>query len=225
MSNRMNPRLPRLTPRFAALRKQEERSPTLDGLRGLAILLVVVWHYVGVPLPPAGVHQDGSTWIPTAKGALIICRGGVDVFFVLSGYLIAGILLRNQHSRRYYAPFFIRRACRILPLYSVLVAVFIMCRIAGYEGVLFDGPIPLAAYITMTQNYGMAAMGTYGAVWLSATWSLAIEEQFYLLFPALVRILGRWLPALLAAGIVGAPLLRLEPVMHFERERTCTFDH
>jgi len=191
------------------------RVTELDGVRGMAILFVLLWHYVGIPLSPAGIHLNPDQWIPSIKLSMILLRSGVDLFFVLSGFLITGILIDHRASRIYYRPFFARRICRIFPLYYVLFLIFAGARFAGVRGPFFDGPIPLMSYATMTQNYFMAGYGTYGAIWLGATWSLAIEEQFYLLFPFVVRHSRRSLPWLFVVGIVGAPALRIWCYHHF----------
>lgn len=189
----------------------------LDGVRGLAILFILIWHFVGIPFPPAGMTQIHQ-WIPSFKGSLIIFRSGVDLFFVLSGFLIGGILIDQRHSDSYYRTFYVRRLFRIIPLYYALLLAFIVSIAVGRQGPLFDGPIPLASYATLTQNYFMAHLGTYGAVWLAATWSLAIEEQFYIGFPLIVRRSRITLPWLFLAGIVGAPLLRIWCYRHFHND-------
>jgi peptidoglycan/LPS O-acetylase OafA/YrhL len=186
------------------------RLAELDGLRGIAIASVLIWHYLGIPLPPAGVAiASPETWLPDFKQSLVIFRSGVDLFFVLSGFLIGGILVDYRSSPNYYRTFYLRRICRIFPLYYGLVAWFIVARALGAEGELFDGPIPALAYLSFTQNYFMVAHSTYGAAWLGATWSLAIEEQFYLLFPFIVRWTRSSLPWLLACAVLGAPVLRI----------------
>jgi len=149
------------------------RRPELDGLRGIAILLVIAQHYVvDVWKVPAGRGFHLAA-LPTK-----LAWTGVDLFFVLSGYLLGGILLANVESSTFFRTFYARRAYRILPLYLVLIA-------ACYA--LSPTRPPLLRYLTFTQNFWMAAAGTLGAVSLAVTWSLALEEQFYLILPAIVR--------------------------------------
>lgn len=180
------------------------RVVELDGLRGFAILFVLIWHYIGLLLR--------VTWpeLLPLKFSLIIFRSGVDLFFVLSGFLIAGILLDNRGSPHYFRTFYARRFLRIFPIYYLTVLVFAGFKIAGATGYLFDGEVPLWSYLTLTQNYPMVHHQSYGANWLAVTWSLAVEEQFYLLFPLLVRWAS---PTVLVrcfvAGVIGAPLLRV----------------
>jgi len=192
----------------------EKSSPSgriaeLDGLRGLAILMVLLYHYVYKRVDPAAN--------PGIEDALFFLRlgwSGVDLFFVLSGYLIGGILLDAKYSPRFFQTFFIRRICRIFPLYySVLILFAIAERVLGTDvrfAWLLGAPLPIWSYATYMQNWVMAAYSTFGSNWMGATWSLAIEEQFYVTLPFLVRYCSRaTLTAVLAAGVCLAPLLRL----------------
>ncbi len=161
--------------------------PALDGVRGMAILLVIVWHYVQGQLSPAG-----GAWQMWLKQALGFTWSGVDLFFVLSGFLIAGILLDNQGKAGYFRTFYIRRACRILPLYYVNVLIFMLLgslSLYQHPGLypLFQvTPVPEWSYALFVQNLFMGASNSFGPGWLSVTWSLAVEEQFYLLLPFIV---------------------------------------
>ncbi len=190
-----------------------DRILELDGLRGVAILLVLVWHYVSIPL----VAPTGSA-LAAIKDALVVCRSGVDLFFVLSGFLITGLLLDHRQRKGYFGVFYARRALRIMPLYYLLVVAFIAIRIGGATSVLFDGPIPLWSYLAFTQNYLMAELETYGAVWLGGTWSLAIEEQFYLVFPFLVRFCSGRFIWIVGLGLLGAPALRIASYLHSQTD-------
>src|SRR6266404_4822708 len=92
----------------------DRHAPVLDGVRGIAILLVMVFHYV------TGEHH-----LPVLKQAFLAARSGwlgVDLFFVLSGFLITGILLKTKGRPRYYRNFYIRRTLRIFPLYYAALA-------------------------------------------------------------------------------------------------------
>jgi peptidoglycan/LPS O-acetylase OafA/YrhL len=104
------------------------RIPELDGIRGLAILLVLVWHYFG--------HFEGvlqRSWQAYALATLRLSWSGVDLFFVLSGFLIGGILYDAKDSKSYYQTFYRRRILRIFPLYFLWIALFI-------TGLKFVGP-------------------------------------------------------------------------------------
>jgi peptidoglycan/LPS O-acetylase OafA/YrhL len=177
------------------------RVKELDGLRAIAILSVVAWHYLG-----AGDGPSSTPW-----RIFIVGRTGVDLFFVLSGYLITGILLANRGSSNYFAAFYGRRSFRILPIYFGMVAIYLAGRqLGGSARVLFDGTLPWWSYLIGLQNFWMAAEQTYGAYWLGGTWSLAIEEQFYLVFPLVVYFAPpRILPRLLIALLVLCPLGRI----------------
>jgi peptidoglycan/LPS O-acetylase OafA/YrhL len=183
------------------------RIPQLDGLRGVAIAMVVVFHYswaeVGVPPRFPG---------PLAS-ALDLGWAGVDLFFVLSGFLIGGILLDARESPNYFRVFYRRRVCRIFPAYFAFLIVFLLAahftRSPEVQR-LFTPAIPWPAVATFTQNFWMAIHNQEGAVALNPTWSLAVEEQFYLTLPAIIYFVKpRSLMKVLAGGIVLAPLIRM----------------
>ncbi len=185
------------------------RIPELDGLRGVAILLVLSWHFLDGLLAGAPLLVRHL-----AASANRFSFSGVDLFFVLSGFLIGGILLDHRRSAHYFRAFYLRRFFRIVPIYGVLIALFVVLRHSARSAKLqwlFDEALPIWPYLTMTQNFAMARAGTFGAQWLGPTWSLAVEEQFYLVLPFLIRFVPRrvvWLPlALLAAA---APLIRAQ---------------
>jgi peptidoglycan/LPS O-acetylase OafA/YrhL len=156
----------------------------LDALRALAIVLVIVAHY---PKPEGGlaIRVLNFGWI------------GVDLFFVLSGYLIAGQLFAAVAVGREVSlsAFYIRRFLRTLPNYYVVLAVY------GFLPVLLSAipATPLGKYTIFAQNFGVPAV-------FSPSWSLCVEEQFYLFFPIVVLLLtrSRWagLGGSIAAGIL-----------------------
>ena len=185
------------------------RVTALDGLRGVAVLLVVVMHYyTRVPTP------DGSlvNLVLRSAGNLFFC--GVDLFFVLSGYFIGGILLDYRESPALLPAFYARRGLRILPLYAILLASFFIARripglTAVEHGRYFWSRIADWNFFVFTQNIAAAAQRDIGPYWLGPTWSLAVEEQFYLLMPVVVRLFTR--PQLIrwcVAGIIGSAVLR-----------------
>lgn len=162
-----------------------ERVPALDGVRGWAIVLVLLWHYVAMQL--MGVP---GTAVNLLRQSLGLCWSGVDLFFVLSGFLIGGILVDNRASANYFKSFYIRRTCRIFPLYYGWLLLGGMALAAGLTTGIENwhvSDVPLWCYFLYVQNIGFAAVGTLGSAWLGVTWSLAIEEQFYLLLPLFVR--------------------------------------
>jgi peptidoglycan/LPS O-acetylase OafA/YrhL len=191
-------------------RENAKRIPELDGLRGLAILLVLIWHF------GCDANSAGSHWTFYLIDAGSLFWSGVDLFFVLSGFLIGGILLDARNSPNYFKAFYTRRVFRILPIYVFVVAAFYLFRAAGVPGRiagsdwLFGPTVPWYAYATFTQNIGYAIGQPNLAFWLAATWSLAVEEQFYLILPAVIWFVSeKWLPYFLGCAIVAAPLLRL----------------
>jgi len=165
----------------------------LDGLRGLAVLMVILFHAL-----------MSARWLgPVARTGWI----GVDLFFVLSGFLITRILLQQKDSPN-LRNFYWRRALRIWPLYLLLLifTVAVAPRLPAVP------PIPPIQdwfwyWATLIQNFVPAALEPWP---LTVTWSLAVEEQFYLLWPVLVIALSaRTFRLLVAAIIVGSPVLRV----------------
>lgn len=179
----------------------QRRIPELDGLRAIAVTMVVLWHYVGIP---AG--DDSWLFLFFRLG-----RSGVDLFFVLSGFLITSILIESRGRSDYYTSFYLRRALRILPLYAVMLLIYYAARWHGAgPAELFGGRFPDWTYALFLQNLVAGFSGNYGPMWLAATWSLAVEEQFYLLFPLVIAFVpfSRW-PLVLVLTILAAGLVRI----------------
>lgn len=160
---------------------------SLDGLRAIAIL-VVVWHHAALPV---------AGWRVTGRGFL-----GVDLFFVISGFLIVTLLLRERRRTGTISlrGFYVRRFLRIFPPFYLMLAVVgataLLKRGHGSADVLRD--LPFAAFY-VSNLVPMSSM-------LAITWSLSVEEQFYLVVPAVVRYAHRALKALLPAAYVAASL-------------------
>ena len=167
------------------------RVPEWDGVRGLAILLVVFYHYIY-----GAVEHDSGALAGMIRTGFSLSWSGVDLFFVLSGFLIGGILMRQHGSGNYFKTFYIRRVCRIVPLYFawlilflILAAVIATANDASWSAALFNREIPHFSrwgYFLFLQNFATAKTGVFGSAWLAPTWSLAVEEQFYLLLPLLL---------------------------------------
>jgi peptidoglycan/LPS O-acetylase OafA/YrhL len=171
--------------------------PELQGLRGIAVLLVFAYH----------CHPRlTGTFV---YGASLWGWVGVNLFFVLSGFLITSILLESSGKPRYFRNFYGRRALRIWPVY---ILVLVVCYL---NAPWFIGPsiwdavrtAPWWAYILFLQNLFHLTLPPS----IGPTWSLAIEEQYYFLWAPLVRFLRRpWMLAvLLTCALVGSPLFRL----------------
>ena len=183
------------------------RIPELDGVRGVACLLVILWHYVC-----GRVGFEPGTIGHYFKATLRMTYTGVDLFFVLSGFLLGGILIEQRLAPNLLRVFYARRACRLLPLYFAWLGLFLALRpwLADRPGGnwMFAASLPAWTYATYLQNFFMAHSGL-GSNWLGVTWSLAVEEQFYLLLPAFVLLAPpRWLPWLSAVLVVVAPVFR-----------------
>ena len=108
------------------LASSSRRIPQLDGLRGIAILLVVLLHYTMF-----SVHESKYIWLNKLMRICGFGWSGVDLFFVLPGFLIGGILLEAKNSERYFRTFYVRRVCRIFPLYYAWLLVFVVVLVAG----------------------------------------------------------------------------------------------
>jgi len=180
-------------------REQAERDSALDGVRGLAVLMILLLH--GFTVAP---HGPLTGLLHNAVESLFI---GVDLFFVLSGFLITSILLRARGSPGYFRQFYWRRSLRIFPAYLLLV--FASCVLLP---LLLD-PVSAAAlrgatlpHLLYVQNLVAAARGPMPPE-LSHLWSLAIEEQFYLLWPLTVLLVPPRRLAAVCAGLFLASCL------------------
>ncbi len=189
-----------------AIQLSTHRDAELDGLRGLAVGMVLAWHFIGIPA------WASEGWAFQALFRIFLLGGaGVNLFFVLSGFLITRIVIsRKQSNPRFLQAFYARRALRILPPYLLLVTIFwATVWIGGVQNQVFNDQISLWRFLTFTQNYWMAANASYGPDGISVTWSVAIEEQYYLVFPVLALILPKTrLPAFLACTAVTSVVWR-----------------
>ena len=175
-------------PTFDSLQKPlRGHIPALDGIRGCAILMVMIFHFGSVlkPTGPAGIAYysiKSPGW------------SGVDLFFVLSGFLITGILLASKDSANYFQSFYMRRILRIFPLYySIVFLNFLLLTFSPLARHLAlrahtDAGIQWY-YLFYLQNWIIEPLQPIRT--LEHFWSLAIEEQFYLVWPMLVYLTSR----------------------------------
>jgi peptidoglycan/LPS O-acetylase OafA/YrhL len=187
------------------------RIPQLDGLRGIAILLVISLHYLN-----DASHGPFGSLLYRFGCAFRLGWAGVDLFFVLSGFLIGGILLDARESENYFQTFYLRRFFRILPIYYLWLALFIVAAFlfGSSVGTVYanDQSVVklLPAYFLFLQNYLQLPFASFAWLWLAVAWSLGVEEQFYLVSPPLVRFLSiRKLKSVLIATLFVAPFLRV----------------
>ena len=164
--------------------RDSARDTALDGLRGIAILLVYVFHYGGgltSSTPPVRLfgYLTQAGWV------------GVDLFFALSGYLITGLFWADRASPHCLRNFYARRALRILPLYfgALILAAVVAAAVAELAGAPLRTLRPLLLYAGFLQNvppFVQTALHYPPPLPLYHLWSLAVEEQFYLLWPLLL---------------------------------------
>jgi peptidoglycan/LPS O-acetylase OafA/YrhL len=176
----------------------------LDGVRGLAILLVTVYRILKELPATDNVVVNGL------KTASLMGEKGVDLFFVLSGFLITSILLETREKPRYFRNFMARRALRIFPLYFVALALFLWLVPMMTGLTTFDGARANQLYLwTYMSNVYMSWTNSWCFGPLDHFWSLAVEEHFYLVWPAIVFVLpARWLTRFCIGTIVIVGVLR-----------------
>lgn len=199
--------------------RDTKRLDELDGIRGFGALVVVLFHYAHLI-----TRQSPPSALKSAADYLGWTIGIMDLFFILSGFLIAGALYDTRDKPGYFKTFYLRRILRIFPLYYAVVGAFLVVRLVAWAGGLealhwlIQRPVGTlaaadglwwASYLLYLQNFAMAGASEYGAYWLSPTWSLAVEEQFYLGLPLLIRYVPpQRLRATVIGFIIAAPLLR-----------------
>ena len=179
------------------------RIDCLDGIRASAALMVMFFHFVG--------HHGEPAWLVQAA---VIGQTGVDLFFVLSGFLITRILLRSRDTPHFFKNFYVRRTLRIFPLYYAFLTIyfFLLPRIFG-AAVLPPGS-PWWSWLFLEN-----VPATFPALLSSGPthfWSLAVEEQFYLGWPFMVFILSRKNFARLVYASLLVPLLLRVLFLHDE---------
>jgi peptidoglycan/LPS O-acetylase OafA/YrhL len=171
--------------------------PELQGLRGIAVIAVVLYH---------SHPRFEGTWFYRAS---LWGWTGVNLFFVLSGFLITSILIEARGKAHYFRNFYGRRALRIWPVYVLVLAICYL-NAPSLVGLRMGQALRIApwwAYLLFVQNLFHLTLPPA----MGPTWSLAIEEQYYVVWAPIVRVLERpWaLAIVLASAMVAAPLFRM----------------
>jgi peptidoglycan/LPS O-acetylase OafA/YrhL len=152
---------------------KDTRIVELDGLRGVAALMVLASHYFAES--PHGIRALALGWL------------GVHIFFVLSGFLIGSIILEQHSEPGFLRWFYLRRAARIIPVYTLVCAGTLALVILTNGHPWSDRPFGAGIYALFASNAALAIWGG-GGVWLLPTWTLAVEEQFYCVLPPLIMV-------------------------------------
>ncbi|HTB95039.1 MAG TPA: acyltransferase [Candidatus Sulfotelmatobacter sp.] len=163
------------------------KMPELDTIRGLAILGVFLYHALYC-------QPDLASWSQPSRLLLTAMwpgQKGVNLFFVLSGFLITGILMESRSRPRYYARFYKRRALRILPVYLVMVVILGITKFAAPSFLVLS----LLYLSNVTPLFGIP-------IGYPVLWSLAVEEHFYLLWPLICRNFSAKKLMMVCAGII-----------------------
>ncbi|WP_162426423.1 acyltransferase family protein [Pontibacter pudoricolor] len=169
----------------------------LDGVRGIAALMVMILHFFGQRL------YQSSVWPPILKFS-VLGQTGVDLFFVLSGFLITRILLDTKQQEGYFKKFYMRRSIRIFPLYFgfLILTYFILPLFTNENIPTLSSQIYHWLYL---QNFAMTFQWIYTGP--EHFWSLAVEEHFYLVWPLLVFLLNRRQLLIVILTIIGIALI------------------
>ena len=172
----------------------------LDGIRGLAALMVMYFHFF------SGIHSNNSVVINFLLKTSVFGQTGVILFFVLSGFLITRILLSAKDNSNYFSNFYIRRSLRIFPLYYLALCIYLLSATFSNEGSA-SSPTSTWYYWPYLQNIAMTfRFNVSGPLHF---WSLAVEEHFYLFWPVIIYYTSaKRLPFIVGAIVICTIMLR-----------------
>jgi len=183
-----------------ALEPDRRKLDALDGLRGLAVLLVMASHFER--------FIWSNPFTNPIKSLMIYGWVGVDLFFALSGFLITGILLTTRGDPRYYSAFYARRALRIFPIYyGTLAVVFAFALVFPSLSTRVPPIWQWPLYLTYLTNWIPAFTGAWPPNVIGHFWSLALEEQYYLIWPFIVAFVDRRWVFIVAISLASIALL------------------
>jgi peptidoglycan/LPS O-acetylase OafA/YrhL len=195
------------------------RIAVVDGLRGVAILAVVFYH-----IQLYALTSGTALWERVYHDAAGSGWAGVDLFFVLSGFLITGILFQSRDRKDYYRVFYARRTLRIFPLYYLSLLLFfgvapLVLKLMHHDAAISrliqpESQIFAWSYI-LNWRIGLASSFFVVPIFIQHFWSLSIEEQFYLCWPFVIRTLAHRGLIIACAALVAASLAARVAFMHF----------
>ncbi len=192
----------------------EARFPALDGLRGLAVVWVMI-HHMASPLTQGDSLLARAFYWPQVLG-----WAGVDLFFVLSGFLITGILTAQRNAPNYFVAFYTHRALRIWPA-LILLFVIVMIVLPPLGLVTLNRPI--WPYLVFLSNLGLI-LQVGDIEYIGTTWSLAVEEQFYVVWSLIVSFASsRSLAIIAAVALVAGLALRCALVGSYPNNKVDLF--
>lgn len=186
--------------------------PQLDGLRALAVMQVLLMHFLAADRP------TDATWFVAGVNMISVLGNGVHLFFVLSGFLITSILLRSRDSSNYFRAFYARRTLRIFPVYYLVLlltlgtlSVLVLTGVAVSDEAreAFNNQWWLWLYVS---NFSQGIAGidhSFAGLQFGHFWTLAVEEQFYLVWPLIIFILPRRIVAFVCVlACIALPIAR-----------------
>jgi peptidoglycan/LPS O-acetylase OafA/YrhL len=196
----MNNNLVNASPNFSS------RIYQLDGLRGFAVAFTISFHLLNNSYA-SNVSLNSLEFLVSK----ITYYGwtGVNLFFVISGFLIGSILIKNRNSVNYFKTFYLRRFLRIIPIYYLLLFFYKIVQESTCSSSFWVNDIDFSYYILLIQNYAFGYFNSFGNSSINPTWSLSVEEQYYIVIPILIYLLNsRHLIIVSILLIVFAPIYR-----------------